>query len=121
MIGIYPKRDFVMLSGFLLFGGAHIAGFIVFGGLFWAVGFVLSLVLTLLYASGPFVKEDSWLGDTPFVKMRWFDNGFLVLLFGLLFLLRPGEFWQLVGALLVLGLLAGRVSFCVIDKKRLGR
>jgi hypothetical protein len=94
---------------------------VVVGGLFWAVGVVLSLICSLLYASRSFVAEDPWLGETPWAKTRWFYQGLPFLLLGLLILLRPGVLWQLIGAVLILGLLAGRLFLLVFERNRLGR
>jgi Ca2+/Na+ antiporter len=103
-----------MALGFLLFGSAHIIAFALFGEPdFWAVGVVLSLYCALLYVSRSLVEEAPGPDETP----SWVYFGLGFLMFGLLVFLRPDVFWQLMGALLLLGWLVGRLSLLFFDRR----
>jgi hypothetical protein len=121
MIGAFPKRDFQMACGFLLIGGLQIVALVLDENqFFWATGLVFSLVCALLYASRSFVADDSWLGRPSSTRENQIYVGVFALGFVLLVLLRPGEFWIFVLALLWLGPLAGALSLHCLTRYRRG-
>jgi len=119
MIGIFPKRDLLIASGFLAFGCLHVIGLVVYGGLFWAWGVAMALVMSIFFTTQSFLWQDSWIERIPTAKFNRYMNAFLVLMVGLIVLLRPSNIdpWIFAGTLLMLALLIGRLCLHFVQNR----